>query len=452
MKSRLALVFLGFIAGCNSQSPGPEAQLETDHKNSASARLELIKQAEQFKNDLNQLTELAQQKENKSQYNQAADVRNQIRDLITQNLGESSWQAFNAVVAHKRAIFKSNFTASQLEQDQHIKHLVQTQSELMNQKAWNQAVEIGRDLVLKIEELFGDESIDAAQAWFHLASLESRIAQYSESIKHYHTAIELFRKNQLPDHPEMEMAHAGLAAAYTKLAKLTPAAANQKEATRIAGQLWGRESLAFATQANQLGVIFHRANNLEVAFEILDRAKNIREAELGTDHVAYAHSCLNLGVLMLDLKRTDNAEEHLKQALTIFERDFGTDQELTNRAKSSLATIYMLRKQPELAAPLLKDVVDAMAADSDDKLTHQYRLSIAYAKQGKYDLAKPVMESVYREQTKRFGQSDSRTVTTMRAYALLLERTHQTDDANKIKNHIERVAHQVDTNDFQKRY
>ena len=448
---RIACAFLlVLVAGC-SQS-GTEVGNNTPVQKPEPDRLALIKETEQFNKDLSSLNELAKQKEKAFEFAQAATIWGQVHQLVSGRFGEGAWQSLNAKIAHDLAYTKSNFSKAQLESEKNIRSRLEAVKQSLKTKQLENALQTSREITELSAKLYGGESIQVAQSLFQEATLAARLQDYSTATRNFHQAIELFRKHDFGNHPEMELAHAGLASSYVQQSKFIPAAANQKEATRISGQIWGRESLDFAMQANQLGVIYHRAGNLEVAFEILDQARAIREKSLGDDHAIYAHSCLNLGAVLLDLKRPDNAESYLKKALEIFDRDFGTDESLTHRAKSHLATIYMLRKQPGQAEPLLQSLAKTMPVGSTEQIAHQYRLSIAYAKQGKYDLAKPLLEATIEQQKKKFGSADQRTINSLRAYALVLDRTHQTESAEKVKQHINRVASQVNTQDFQQRY
>jgi len=127
------------------------------------------------------------------------------------------------------------------------------------------------------------------------------------------------------------------------------------------------------------------------------------------------------------------------------------------RCRSHLATIYMLQQKPNLAEPLLTSVVNVLQTQSSsaaqlELLDHRYRLAIAMARQGKYDHAKPIFESVIQTQKEFFGLSDKRTVTSLKAYALLLERTNFAAAAAKVRRQITQIAHLVEDDDFQPRY
>ena len=451
MKLRTVGLLLILVAGC-SQTGSELANEEEASENVAHDRLAEIQETEQFNKDLEALNELAKSNESEFNFADAATVWGQVQQLVSERFGPDSWQAFNAKLAHDSTFRKSQFDSSELAIEKQITRQLEQVKESIKTKQLAQALATNNKIVELSEQLYGGSSVEFSQALVRSATLESGNQNYSTATKQFHQAIEILRQHGFEDHPDLETAHAGLASAYSKQSKLPPAAANQKEATRISAAVWGRESLNFAIQANQLGVIYHKAGNLDVAFEILDRAKQIREKLLGTDHAMFAHSCLNLGALMLDLDRPDNAEGYLNTALKIFERDFGTDQALTNRAKSHLATIYMLRKKPELAEPLLQSVTKSLEEGGEEQIQHQFRLSIAYARQGKYDQAKPLLESTIQQQKEKFGSADQRTINSLRAYALVLERTHQTEAAKTVKDHINRVAQQIDSQDFQSRY
>ncbi len=436
--------------GCSESQP-----VATSPPEASIAAHSLSGKAVEHIQELSRLTAQAREYEEHLDFDAAAGTWKTFTSKVVKQFGPESWQARNAEFAYTSAIEKSGFDSSQRQQ---LKQIRQWNEQIKKSVAGNEinnALELSQDVKQLQSELFGEDSIEVGQSFIQIATLESRLGCSDRAISNFHQGIKILAQRGYTDHPELEMAHAGLASAYSENQKYAPAVANQKVATQISGRIWGLDSLNFATQANQLGVIYHRAGNLDVAFNILSQAKLIRQQALGTKHMAYAHSCLNLGVVMLDLQRLADAEACLVESLAIFERELGSDHPLTIRCKSQFASLHMLRKQPELAEPTLNEIVNSMTHpnDLDDKslLSHQYRLAVALAQQGKYDRAQPLIEQVIEKQQSLFGASDRRTISSMRAYASMLQSTHQKELAAQVNQQINRVAHVVDANDFQRR-
>jgi tetratricopeptide (TPR) repeat protein len=189
--------------------------------------------------------------------------------------------------------------------------------------------------------------------------------------------------------------------------------------------------------------------------KILRAAEAIRRLKLGPDDPVVAHSLLNLGIVNKDLKMYDDAEQSLLSARKIFAREKRPELEsYIAQCNSNLATIYMATNRPDLAEPLLQALVQSCensdTTDPQQLASCQYRYAIALARQGKYDVAQPLMERTLNQQRKLLGPAHADTIKTMSAYALLLKTTRQTEAAEKIYNQIRQVSYESDTNDFQR--
>ena len=453
-KSVTAFIVLLLVCGCsdtqqvteNALNPQPEKGKQTPSADPDVAA---------FNQDLSQLAELARDAESKYQFASAAKIWGQLHQLFASRFGNDAWQTINANLAYESAFARSQFSNEQLKTWKQVENLQAEAQQHLQAGNIQAAYTATRQLAQLQKQLFGGESFVFGQSLVQLATLDSSVGQFEASVNNFNDSLQIFDDLGLLDHPERIMIHAGLANAYNNLNKLKTAAANQKEATRIAGNVWGKQSLEFAMHANQLAAIYHRAGNLQVAVEIFEKTLAIRDQNLGGDHQAVAHACLNLGVVLLDLRRLDESQQYLSRANRIFVQELGSESAIAVRCQERLATTFMLMNAPEKAEPLLSGIIKALATenapDSDAMLTFQYRLAIALARQGKYDRAEPLLQSVLDFQQQKFGDEDKRTIATLQAYSMLLERTNRSNAANPINERLNRVAHLMDDNDFQRR-
>ncbi len=447
------VVCLALCSGCGEGVPVAQSDSKNEVAESIEAASERVRQ---FNGELGRLTSEAHALEQEFKFDEAVVVWKRLATIIVGHYGTESWQAKNAQIAMAAALQKSAFGNEQKQQLGKLASLKKQIRQAVAENEFDRALELNLNLQAMHQELFGTDSIESGQSLIQTGLMESRLGMGDRAIQRVHAGVKILSNNDFGDHPELELAHATLAELYAGQEKFGPAVANQKQATRISGSIWGRQSLEFATQANQLGVIFHRAGNLDVAFEILAQARKIRQQLLGADDAAFAHSCLNLGIVQLDRKQFDDADDLLKTALSVFEKQSGPDDSMTLRCKTQIANIYMLRQEPGKAEPLLTDIVNSMSRSNDQDaaqlLSCQYRLAIALARQGKYDRAQPLIQSVIERQQNLYGLSDRRTIDSLQAYALMLESTHQQETATQIRQQINRVARNTGDNDFQPRY
>ncbi|MEM9411158.1 MAG: tetratricopeptide repeat protein, partial [Planctomycetota bacterium] len=288
--------YLGVIAclvlGC-SQSNTPSGS-DNNQQEPATASNQTITptagpaKVGQSAQDLESLTRLAKQYESTQEFTKAATIWGQVEQLVAEQFGNKSWQAQNATMAYRKAIDKGQLTPDELQQLKvTVSHAEELQKLISNQELQS-ALDVCKQQSAIFSRVLGHDSIEVGQCSIQSATIQHQLGQLDNATKNYHHGIETLKSQGMLDHPELEIAHTGLAEIYASRMKLRPAISNQKEAARIAAVAWGDKSRKFASQANQLGVLYHRAGNLEVAFELLEHTKNLRESQFGNQHEAFA--------------------------------------------------------------------------------------------------------------------------------------------------------------------
>ena len=109
----------------------------------------------------------------------------------------------------------------------------------------------------------------------------------------------------------------------------------------------------------------------------------------------------------------------------------------------------MLNNQPELAEPLLNQLTEMTDKFSNGNsvaiASAKYRYAVALCRQGKYETAEPILAEVLGIQKQELGLTNSATNQTLKAYALLLKQTKQTEKIEQLNQTI-RTAQQQDPN------
>ena len=440
----LAIICISLVSGCRDPQPVAE--------NSATPHAH--EQAEVYGMKLIQLRDQARGLEAELKFSKAAEVWNEIRGQIRSDFGDNSWQEINARIAHKAAIRNDLLLQ---EHRQELKKIAAIETQIRTayeRKQIQLALDLSQQLLELQQPLFGDVSMETARLQLQIGTMQHQLGQMKRALKNLHAGIEIFRSKGIELHPELEISLAKLAEIYSRQQKYRPAVANQKAATQISGHIWGTDSLQYASQANQLGVIFHRAGNDSVAFKILNTAKAIREDKQGKNSLDYAHSCLNLGIVSLSQQKLDEAQQYLDDARKLFVAQLGIANEYSIRANAQLATIMMLRNRPDVAEQLLNEVLQNAGGrvSTDRKLEYQYKLAIAMARQGRYARSEPLLQEVLGRQNTLYGATSQQSTSTMKALARLFEATHQKDKLAAIRKQLNQTARVAGGNDFQGRY
>ncbi len=393
------------------------------------------------------LTELAQKQELANQFNEAATTWKKIHSQLVAEFGTDSWQAANAGLAMNVALKEAKFTESEI---QTLEQMRVIQKRFYSELAAQQTVAALSDseqLVSSSMSLFGPESVMYARQLFQQANLQQKLGNTQPAISNYHKAIDIFKTSFVDQHPELEVAHGELGKLYLAMKQISPAIANLKEATRLAGGIWGESSLQYALHANQLGVAYHQSGQLDVAEPILKACEVIRRQALGTNHPLVGHSLMNLGTVYSEKKQFVKAADCLSQALAIFDSSDDLKKVFSPIAQRKLATVHMLNSRPDSAEPLLKSLLEqALSQNAEPALVAQakYRYAVALARQGKYDLAEPVLEQALATQRSQLGETNRDTINSLQVMAMLLDRTGRAQEAAKINQQLQKMAQQSD--------
>ena len=144
MVFRIVCALMILFAGCSRSTT--EVKNDKAEKQIAPSRMALIKETEQFNNDLSSLNELAKQKESAFDFAAAATVWGQVHQLVSKRFGEGSWQSLNAKIAHDLAFTKSEFSSSQLETVKQVQGFFQDFKQALNNQQLQDALSIGDDI------------------------------------------------------------------------------------------------------------------------------------------------------------------------------------------------------------------------------------------------------------------------------------------------------------------
>ncbi len=425
--NRVCIVALLICAGCSGSESANEKTTKLDSTVPHPSQTNRAKlSADELNAELERLTKQAKSLEDDFQFEQAGEIWQTIYQRLLTQFGKNAWQVRNAKAIGQTAFQKATLPQEKLRLLRKEKPLQDRIKQQLLANDLTACLTSTRDLLALQEQVLGENAMAVGQTLLQLGSLEHRAGATEDAIQHLHRGIRVLEGVGLDEHPEIEIGHTMLGTLYADKKKFAPAVENQKSATRISGRIWGESSLQYADQANQLGVVYQQSGNLNVALKILRAAEAIRRLKLGPDDPAVAHSLLNIGIVTKDLEMYDDAEQSLLSAKKIFAQGKRPDLEsYIAQCNSNLATIYMATNRPDLAEPMLHELVQSLE-NSDptnpQQLTgYQYRYAIALARQGKYDVAQPLMERTLKKQQTLLGPAHPETIKTLSALRTVTE-------------------------------
>jgi CHAT domain-containing protein/Tfp pilus assembly protein PilF len=166
-----------------------------------------------------------------------------------------------------------------------------------------------------------------------------------------------------------------------------------------------------------------RAGKYDEALRLAERALEIRERLLGTEHPDVATGIDGLAGVYFDRGEYVKAEPLYLRALAIREKALGNDHPATAESLNNLAAVYTLQGKYGQAEPLYKRALDirekALGDDHPDTATGIGNLGRLYHYQGKYGEAEPLYKRSLDIREKALGKDHPKTAESLNNLAVL---------------------------------
>jgi CHAT domain-containing protein/Tfp pilus assembly protein PilF len=159
------------------------------------------------------------------------------------------------------------------------------------------------------------------------------------------------------------------------------------------------------------GLKMRSAGNYDGAFQFAQRALEIRERLLGTEHPDVAESVENLADIYSDKGEYASAEPLYLRALAICEKSLGEDHPRTSQSLNNLAFLYDYQRKYREAEALYQRSLNicekALGKDHLETAIRLNNLATLYFSQGKYVEAEPLYLRVLEIREKALGKDHS---------------------------------------------
>ncbi|PNI77370.1 KLC4 isoform 16, partial [Pan troglodytes] len=114
---------------------------------------------------------------------------------------------------------------------------------------------------------------------------------------------------------------------------------------------------AVAATLNNLAVLYGKRGKYKEAEPLCQRALEIREKVLGTNHPDVAKQLNNLALLCQNQGKYEAVERYYQRALAIYEGQLGPDNPNVARTKNNLASCYLKQGKYAEAETLYKEIL-----------------------------------------------------------------------------------------------
>ncbi len=206
-----------------------------------------------------------------------------------------------------------------------------------------------------------------------------------------------------------------------------------ERALEIHERVLGTDHPSTATSLNNLAELYRTTGQYEQALPLYERALEIRERVLGADHPDTATSLNNLAGLYQATGQYEQVLPLSERALEIRERVLGTDHPDTAQSLNNLALLYQATGQYEQALPLYQRALEiderVLGKDHSGTATDLNNLAMLYKATGQYEQALPLFERALEIRERVLGTDHPDTAQSLNNLALLYDATGQYEQA-----------------------
>jgi serine/threonine protein kinase/tetratricopeptide (TPR) repeat protein len=166
-----------------------------------------------------------------------------------------------------------------------------------------------------------------------------------------------------------------------------------------------------------LGETYTQLGEFDEAQSHLERAVQLRAAQLGADHADTLAAKNSLAVLLVYQRKYERAELLVREVLQARIARLGVDHPDTLKTKNGLGLVYRDQARPDVAEPIFREVLQGrlarLGADHPDTLISKNNLALVYHDQGKHDQAEPLYQEVLRRRLSTLGADHPSTLISM---------------------------------------
>ena len=177
--------------------------------------------------------------------------------------------------------------------------------------------------------------------------------------------------------------------------------------SEISGKVSGKESTAYATDLNNLALIYQDQGRYNEALEKFEETLRIDEKTIGKEHPDYAIDLNNLARVYKAQGRYDEALEKCEEALRIDEKTIGKEHPDYAAHLNNLAGVYKSQgrynKALEKCEEALRIDEKTIGKEHPDYAVHLNNLANVYEAQSRFDEALGKYEEVRRIDEKTIG-------------------------------------------------
>jgi serine/threonine protein kinase/tetratricopeptide (TPR) repeat protein len=273
------------------------------------------------------------------------------------------------------------------------------------------------------------------------------LGEYKAALPHLERALELYRRERGPDHPETLHAALSVGRLYQLKADFRRAVPLLTDTLAACRTVLGNEDYATLTAMNLLATIHEARGRYRLAEPLYREALETRRRVKGEDHPDTIVSLGNLGLLYQRQGKEKEAEKLTRQALDMSCRVQGPEHPDTLTAMMNLAVMYSLQARHEKAQELANDAVDlhkrVYGEEHVATLTAINNLACVYEAAGQFDEAEPLYVRVLKTRRRVLGEVHPDTIVSVSNLGVLYMKQGKIDEAEQLLENAAETASRV---------
>ncbi|MDC7955781.1 DUF4037 domain-containing protein [Fusobacterium simiae] len=232
-------------------------------------------------------------------------------------------------------------------------------------------IEILRDILIETEKQYGLESDEYIKALNELGGTLKYIGYYDEAETNLKKSLEIIKKKYGDNNLAYATSLLNLTEVYRFAQKFNLLEENYKKIVKIYQANSADNSFSYAGLCNNFGLYYQNIGDMKSAYDLhlksLDILKNYNSEEYLLE---YAVTLSNLFNPCYQLGMKEKAVEYLNKAIDIFEKNVGTEHPLYSASLNNMAIYYYNERELSKAIEFFERAAEiskkTMGVDSDN--------------------------------------------------------------------------------------
>ena len=232
-------------------------------------------------------------------------------------------------------------------------------------------IEILREILVEIEKQYSSESDEYIKALNELGGTLKYVGYYDEAENNLKKSLEIIKKKYGDNNLAYATSLLNLTEVYRFAQKFNLLEENYKKIVKIYQDNSADNSFSYAGLCNSFGLYYQNIGNMKSAYDLHIKSLDILKSFDSEEYLLeYAVTLSNLFNPCYQLGMKEKAVEYLNKAIDIFEKNVGTEHPLYSASLNNMAIYYYSERELNKAIEFFERAAEiskkTMGVDSDN--------------------------------------------------------------------------------------